>query len=306
MSKTSHAIALMAIAASAVAADAPPAPMGARPSYLQSIATDVPNAGAIGRRIFAPGLDDDWVMQGLAVAGEHILVSGYKPTPDIKSDKGPCRVFRIEAATGRAAGHFDLPVSSCNSHAGGMAYLGDGRLVLADTQKISLIDLPKALAAGNASGAVRTVDIAGALRGSFAAADGRDAWIGRWSRDAAQSRMFKLPPDFFEHSGFIPADESKVADALNIPPESQGAAFDKPGNLWVSGSRGNTWSKLHKLDRGGAVLASYDVPIGIEGIAFDAAGKLWAVSESGTKKYARWGEKFNFPFVFEIDTALLR
>ena len=65
-------------------------------------------------------------------------------------------------------------------------------------------------------------------------------------------------------------------------------------------------SKLHKLDRGGAVLAAYDVPIGIEGIAFDAAGKLWALSESGTKKYARWGEQFNFPFVFEIDTALLR
>lgn len=306
MTKTNLAIALMAIAAGAVAADAPPAPMGAKPSYLQSIATDVPNAAAIGRRIFSPGLDDDWVMQGLAVAGEHILVSGYKPTPDIKSDKGPCRVYRIEAATGRAAGHFDLPVSSCNSHAGGLAYLGDGRLVLADTQKVSLIDLPGALAAGQAAGAVRTVDIAGALRGSFAAADGRDAWIGRWSRNQAQSRMFKLSADFFEHTGFIPADESKVADSLPIPAEAQGAAFDKAGNLWVSASRGNTMSKLHKLDRGGAVLAAYDVPIGIEGIAFDAAGKLWALSESGTKKYARWGEQFNFPFVFEIDTALLR
>jgi hypothetical protein len=306
MTKTKLAIALLAFAAGAVAADAPPAPMGAKPSYLPSIAADVPNASAIGRRIFTPGLDDDWVMQGLAVAGEHILVGGYKPTPDIKSDRGPCRVYRIEAATGKAAGHFDLPVSSCNSHAGGLAYLGEGRLVLADTQKISLIDLPKALAAGNASGAVRTVDIAGALRGSFAAADGRDAWIGRWSKNAAQSRMFKLSADFFEHTGYIPADESQTADSLDVPVEAQGAAFDKSGHLWVSTSRGNTMSKLHKLDRSGAVLAAYDVPIGIEGIAFDAAGKLWAVSESGTKKYARWGEKFHFPFVFEIDVAKLK
>jgi hypothetical protein len=245
------------------------------------------------------------VPQGLAVAGDHILVSSYKPTPDLKADKGPCRVFRIEAATGKAAGQFDLPVENCNSHAGGMAYLGEGRLVLADTQKVSMIELAKALAAGTAAGAVRTVNIAGALRGSFAASDGQEAWIGRWSRSAAESRMFRLPGDFFEHRGAAPADESRVAATLAIPAESQGAAFDKAGNVWVTGSRGNTWSKLHKLDRSGAVLASYDMPMGLEGIAFDASGKLWALSESGTRKYLKWGEKHNFPFVFEIDVSKL-
>lgn len=274
-------------------------PMGTRPGYLQSIATDVPNAAAIGRRIYAPGLEDDWVPQGIAVVGEHILVSSYK-------DKGPCRIFRVDAATGRAAGQFDIPIESCHSHAGGMAYLGDGRLVLADTQKISLIDLPKALSAGTAAGFVRTVAIAGALRGSFAASGAGEAWIGHWSRDAAKSRLFRLGPKFFEHDSAVPADEALTSESIGIPVESQGAAFDSAGDLWVTGSRGNTWSKLHHLDKKGEVRASYDMPIGIEGIAFDAAGRLWAVSESGTRKYAKWGEKFNFPFVFEIDVAKLK
>jgi len=281
-------------------------PMGSAPSYLQSFATDVPNASAIGRRIYAPGLEEDWVPQGIAVAEGHILVSSYKPTPDIKSDNGPCRVFRLDLATGKTAGQFDVPLHSCNSHAGGMAYLGEGRLVLADTQKISLIDLPKALAAGNADAAIRTVAVGGALRGSFAAADGREAWIGHWSRDAAKSRIFKLSPDFFDHAGPLPADEARTAASVEVPAESQGAAFDAAGNLWVTGSSGNTWSKLRRLDRSGKVVASYDVPIGIEGIALDASGKLWAVTESGTRKYLRWGAKFNFPFVFEIDTSKLR
>ena len=104
----------------------------------------------------------------------------------------------------------------------------------------------------------------------------------------------------------MPADEALTSASIGIPAESQGAAFDSAGNLWVTGSRSNTWSKLHRLDSKGEVLASYDVPIGIEGIAFDASGKLWAVSESGTRKYAKWGDRFNFPFVFEIDVSKLK
>lgn len=304
MSRTLAAIALLVLVGGAVAADAP-VPMGMKPSYLESVATDVPNADAIGRRIFAPGLEEDWVPQGLAVVGPHVLVSSYKPTPNLDSNMGPCRVFRLEAATGKAAGQFDVPLENCRSHAGGMAYLGGGRLVLADTRMVSLIDLPKALAAGSAAGAIRTVPIGGALRGSLAASEADQAWVGHWSREAAASRLFRIGPGFFEAAA-APVDESRTVESIAIPTESQGAAFDAAGNLWVTGSKGNEWAKLRRLDRRGNVLASYDVPIGIEGIAFDAAGKLWAVSESGTRKYLRWGDKFNFPFVFEIDLAKLR
>ena len=65
-------------------------------------------------------------------------------------------------------------------------------------------------------------------------------------------------------------------------------------------------SKLHRVDKQGNAVASYDMPMGLEGIAFAADGKLWGVSESGTRKYQRWGPDFHFPFVFEIDVSKLQ
>ena len=282
-------------------------PMGQRPSYLTTLATTVPNEGAIGRRIYIPGLEEDWVPQGLTIAEGQVLVSSYKPTPDLKSGAGPCRVFRVDPDTGKTTGQFDLPLDRCNSHAGGMAYLGNGRLVLADTWMLSLLDLPKSLAAGTAVD-IKTVKIdkEGGLRGSLAGGDGRDAWIGHWSRDAAKSKAFRLPADFFEKHADATVDDKAAAASMPLPVESQGLAFDREGNVWTTSSRSNTMSKIYKLDRSGKVLAEYDGPIGLEGVAFDAQGRLWAMTESGTRKYLRWGDQFNFPFVFEIDVAKLK
>jgi hypothetical protein len=281
--------------------------IGHKPGYLDSVAPQVPNQAAIGKRIFAPGLEEGWVPQGLAVAGEYLLISGYKPTPDLNATKGPCRVFRIEAATGKMAGQFDIPLDACNSHAGGLAYLGNGQLILADTQHLSRIDLPRALASGSAEGAIETVKITGQLHGSFAASGGgKEAWTGTWTKNASKARMYRLGPRFFdEHAGKV-VDEKRAADSIRVPAEAQGAAFDARGNAWVTASRSNVMSKLYRIDRQGNVAAQYDMPMGLEGIAFDSSGRLWAVSESGTRKYQRWGDPFHFPFVFEIDVAKLK
>jgi len=281
--------------------------IGQKPAYLEAVAPQVPNEAAIGKRIFVPGLEEGWVPQGLAVEGGYVLVSAYRPTPDVLKDtKGPCRVYRIETATGKLAGQFDVPEASCNSHAGGLAYLGDGKLMLADTSLLSLIDLPKALAAGRADDAIRTVKLKGDMRGSFAASQGSQAWTGMWSKEAPKSRMFRLGPAFFDENAGQTADESKAAQVIPVPIEAQGAAFDKEGNLWVTASRSNVMSKLQRVDRDGKVVAEYDMPMGLEGIAFDTSGKLWGVTESGTRKYQRWGAPFHFPFVFEIDVAKLK
>jgi hypothetical protein len=306
----SPAAAVLLAGCAAALATAPKAaePMGQRPSYLTTLATQVPNEAAIGRRIYVPGLEDDWVPQGFTIAEGELLVSSYKPTPDIKADAGPCRVFRIDPASGKTVGQFDVPLANCNSHAGGMAYLGNGRLVLSDTWMLSIIDLPKALAAGTAEGAIRTVKIdkSGGLRGSFAGGDGADAWIGHWSRDAGKSRAFKLPADFFDRHQDATVDDKATVASMPVPVEAQGLAFDKAGNVWTTSSRSNKMSKIYKLDRAGKVLAEYEAPIGMEGIAFDASGRLWGMTESGTRKYLRWGDEFNFPFVFEIDVAKLK
>src|SRR5689334_22977281 len=173
--KLGIAAAALALAGCASIATAPET-RGTRPTYLQAFTTAVPNGAALSDHIFTPGLDEDYVPQGLTAAGPYLLVSSYKPSPDLKSNTGPCRVFRIEAATGKAAGHFDLPVGAC-THSGGLEYAGNGKLFLADTRQLFLIDLDRALATGKAEGAMKAVKITGELRGSYATFDGKDLWI---------------------------------------------------------------------------------------------------------------------------------
>ena len=78
--------------------------MGTKPTYLEAVTEDVPNGAALVDRIWTPGLDEGYVRQGLTSADGYLLVSSYLPTPDLRSNTGPCRVFRIEQATGKAEG----------------------------------------------------------------------------------------------------------------------------------------------------------------------------------------------------------
>jgi hypothetical protein len=279
-----------------------PQPLGTRPSYLAATTDAVPNAAALVHRIWTPALDEGRVPQGLASDGGHLFVGTYKPTPDLKSNTGPCRVFRIAMDSGRIDGSFDIPPGTC-THAGGLAHLGGGKLLLADTRQLFLIDVDKALAAGTSAGASRAVKIAGDLRGSYAAFDGQDAWIGTWTKDAAKARMFRLPLRLFDEFDGQTVQEDKALESIPVPLEAQGAAFDRAGNLWVSASNGK-WGKLYRLDRQGRVQAEHAMVAGLEDLTVDARGRLWGLSESGTRKYLSWTTQF--PFIFQIDTGRLQ
>jgi hypothetical protein len=276
--------------------------LGTRPTYLEATTEVVPNMAALGRRIWVPGLDAGFVPQGLTVAGSSLLVSSYKPSPDLKSSTGPCTVFRVAMATGNISGSFDLPQNAC-THAGGLAYLGDGTLLLADTKQLFRIDLARAFAAGSAAGAMKAVHVTGELRGSFATFDGKDAWIGTWTKDQAHARMFRLDLKLFDDFDGQVIAEDHALESIPVPLEAQGAVFDHAGNLWVSASNGQ-WGRLYLLDRHGAVQARYDMVAGLEDLAVDEAGSLWGLSESGTRKYLHWTTRF--PFLFEIDPARLQ
>jgi sugar lactone lactonase YvrE len=276
--------------------------LGTKPRYELANVGPLPNEQAIARRIWVPGLDEGYVPQGLAVAGRHVLVSAYR-SADPKVNTGPCRVFRIEAATGKDAGFFDMP-SECG-HAGGMAYLGKGTLVVADTRQLWRIDLEKALASGKAEGALKgTVKIAGELRGSFTVFDGTHLWIGTWTKEAPKAKLYRLDPRLFDDYDGQTVKEDRALEAVTIPVEAQGAAFDKDGNLWISTSNSREGA-LYRLDRkSGAVLARHEMMIGIEDLEFDAAGRLWAVSEAGARKYVHWSR--HHPLIFEIDVTKLK
>lgn len=277
--------------------------MGTKPTYLESPSVTVPNLAALSHRIYTPALDEGYVPQGLTASGGYLYVSSYKPTPDLKANTGPCRVFRIEAATGKSAGGFDIPPGTC-THSGGLAHVGNGKLFLADTRQVFLIDVDKALASGTSAGASKAVKITGDLRGSYATFDGTHAWIGTWTKDdAAKARMYRLDPALFDTADGQTVKEDRAVESIPVPLEAQGAAFDKTGNLWISASNSH-WGKLYRLNRQGQVQAEYAMTAGLEDLAVDESGQLWGLSESGTRKYMAWETKF--PYIFRIDPSKLR
>lgn len=295
----SIAAAIITVAAlSATATD----PLGRRPGYLTSGASSVPNQQAIMRAIWAPGLDDGYVPQGVAIDGPYVYVSGYRST-DPKVDKGPCRVFRVEAATGKEAGAFDLP-QDCG-HAGGLAWLGGGMLLAGDTHRLYRVEVGKALATGNAADGMKGwVKLGGEIRASFVAFDGKDIWAGRYAKDPEKSRMYRLPASVFSGPGGNTVSDDAVLETIPIPTLAQGAAFDKHGALWVASSSSQD-GELYRLDRAtGGVQAQYQLVLGVEDLEFDADGRLWTVSEAGSRRWIRWRD--HYPVVFQLDMAKLK
>jgi hypothetical protein len=277
--------------------------LGTKPRYLVAGLSSVPNEQAIVTRIWAPGLDEGYVPQGITVAESAVLLSAYKST-DPKVGSGPCRVFRIDPVTGVSSAFFDLP-ADCG-HAGGLAYLGNGALVVADTRRLYKIDMRRAFDDRTAQNALHaTVRLAGALKGSFVDFDGTDLWVGVYDKEPGNSRIYRLPLTIFTEAASTPSiTEERALSARAVPPESQGAAFDREGRLWISASS-SRFGRLSRLDpKTGAVLASYEMMIGIEDIGFDAEGRLWSVSEAGSQRWSRWAA--TYPIVFQLDIAGLK
>ena len=277
--------------------------LGKKPEYLDAHAVSFANAQATTQQIWAPGLDDEYVPQGLAIDGRSVLLAAYR-SGDVAVTRGPCRIFRVDMATGRVTGQFDAP-AGCG-HAAGLANVSGGLLVLADIHDLWRIDLSAAFGTGSAERALRGhVKLGGELEGHFCAFDGADLWIGRYTvqKDAARAKMQRLALRIFDDQDGRTIDERAVLETIAIPPLAQGAAF--AGDfIWLSASSSRSGA-LYRLDRRtGRVLARHHTLAGIEGIAFDDEGQLWAVSEAGAKKYLNWPQRL--PIIFEIDLAKLR
>lgn len=290
---------------SAVAA-VPVAPLGERPAYLQGAPDLPPNAAAIDRTIWAPDLDRGYVPQGLAWGGGELYLTAYR-SDDPKVGAGPCRLFRIDPESGDTLGRFDLP-AACG-HAGGLAWLGDGALLVSDTRRLYRIDVAAAFgpAAGGPRAVTAGVALEGSLKGSFAGFDGTALLVGTYSRNTAAAQGFFLPLSVLDAPPGASLDETAALRAIALPAYAQGAAFDRAGRLWISAS-GSRFGRLCRLDdigaAGGKATACYATAAGIEGLAFDNRGRLWAVSEAGSLRWRGWPT--TFPLLFRLDPARLR
>lgn len=273
--------------------------LGTRPSYGPAALGTVPNRAAMDLLLWVPGLDEGWNPQGLADAEGSLLISAYR-SERFGVNRGPCRVFRLDPASGRATGHFDVP-PPCG-HAGGLAYAGTGKLYIADTHTLFEVDLTSAFA--DPVPAFRRFPLGPGLKGALAASGRNAIWIGTHEEDRS-GRIFKFDRAVLDGltNGAV-LSEAMTSAALPIPAYAQGAAIAPSGRLWVSRSEIG-WGALEELDiASGRIGRRYAVPGGIEGISFDAAGRMWAVSEAGAR-HNRWVSPF-FPVIFRLDIGRLQ
>jgi hypothetical protein len=285
--------ALAAVLAGTASADV----LGAKPTYSDRALSDVPNAAAMSDHIWAPGLDEGYVPQGLTFLDGAVYLGTYR-SEDPRQGRGPCRIYRVDPRSGAVTGVLDLP-PQCG-HAGGLARGRPGQLWVADTRDIFEIRLDQG--GGGAIGrVVGSMRLAGDLKGSFAAATADALWLGTYSKEPG-ARLYKLPFEKLTGTGAL--SEQDAAAAVALPTEAQGAAFDAAGRLWITRS-GSRVGELLTLDPAtGAVMQLLTMPAGIEDISFDSEGGLWAVSEAGSKRWLSWSTFF--PLIFRLQGAFLR
>ncbi len=149
---------------------------------------------------------------------------------------------------GKILGQFDLP-ENCG-HAGGLAYIGKGILIVADTRKLYKINERLAFTGqNNPSAVMATVKLKGQLKGSFVDFDGSSIFIGSYEKDIAKAKGYFLPLSIFDTDKDKTIDEAIAIQMIPILVLSQGAAFDKEGHLWISASTVNLELFINSLAR---------------------------------------------------------
>jgi hypothetical protein len=270
-------------------------PLGVKPAYTARELTPIPNAQAIERRIWLPGIDDGYVPQGIVFLNGTLFVSTYR-SMDRKQDRGPCRLYALDTNSGVVFGHLDLP-ASCG-HAGGLTIGRPGRLIVSDARVIFEIELTRSEA--QIGRVTRSVKLSDGVKGSFAASEEDGFWLGQYERTEI-GRIHKFPWAALAKKELTRAD---AIEEVAAPLYSQGATFDGAGGFWVMRS-GSMLGELVRLDRKtSAVVERFQMPVGAEGISFESGGALWTLSEAGSRRWNEW--KAFYPLALRFDPKLLK
>lgn len=278
---------------------------GPQPSYLGPPLPPLagfPNDNVACQAIWVSSLDEGFVPQGLALRGNGTaLVSGYVYDRLVDDDLY-CRIAGVSLLNGAPLGIFDFTTKykkrGCK-HGGGVQIDGDGRVWLAETGTLFLLDKGK-LFTGEfpVRGAIRLEG----FKGSFLAGGRGDTlWIGDHDahtlHEFSISRLLDLALATGEKVEVLSTTDPGHLDAIDTFPKPQGADFHAPG-LWVASST----STCGALTTGIVDRTQYGFGPGVEEIEFAPDGTLWAVFEAGSLKYA---DAPFFPLLAQFDPAKL-
>jgi|TARA_B100002003_G_scaffold68185_1_gene63437 hypothetical protein len=271
---------------------------GKQPDYSQRELNNSFQLSAIRPLAWSPGLNRGYIPQGIAVAGEELLVSAYR-----RSGDGPkCQIFRIDKTTGETTGELAVVGEYC-SHAGGLAYSDDQRLFVSDTRRLYEIQLNGIETVdGEPQGVIHTWELRFPLKGSFAAASREGLWLGVYSKPGP-GLMYRIPWSRLNHNKAV-LWATDADHLFEITPASQGACLDAAGSLWLSQST-SQYGQIQQLDPDtGQIAREYPVMAGIEDLGCEDNGTLWSVSEAGSQRWSNW--EIFYPVVFGIHIDQLK
>lgn len=213
--------------------------LGTPPTYTPKPLSPVPNEGAVTRRIWVPGLDQGFVPQGVSFLDGALYVSGYTSL-STEQGRGPCHLFRIDPVTGQTAGRLDLP-PACG-HAGGLARGSQKSLFVADTRAVFEIKLDRS-SRFSVGTVVRTIVLAGNLKGSFAAGSADALWLGTYA-EQGPGRLHKFPYAALKAE----LRETDAVLSLPLPERSQGGGIRRQGSALGDAELEPIWeSQPHRL-----------------------------------------------------------
>jgi len=273
-------------------AGAQPDVLGVAPRNLNRPLSAVPNEEAIVQRIWVPGLDQGFIPQGVAVAGDRVLLSGYHYDAKTKRSGPPCHVYVVDPEDGQVLSRIAVPRDV--KHAGGVAW-ARGAMWVVDVGILYKLDLR-----GKVLGRAKVDPVMGP---SFVSEWGNKLWVGLfvWPYEKKSPRAYLIDPEAaIRKKKLGPRD---ALASIPIPKSVQGIAQNERG-VWLARSH-STLGELQLVDpRSGALLETYPLFPGVEDLGFAADGLLWTASEAGSLRWRKW--KTNFPVLFALDPEKLQ